>query len=90
MYEPLFEQYNVALVLAGHNHYYARAMVNGIPELTVGTGGAPLYTPASGQPNIVATCSCYGYARFSISGSTMTGWFINTSGSTIDTFTVTR
>ncbi len=90
VYEPLFEQYGVALVLAGHNHYYARAMVNGIPELTVGTGGAPLYTPASGQPNIVATYSGYGYEKISINGSTMTGWFINTSGSTIDTFTITR
>ncbi len=90
VYEPLFEQYNVALVLGGHNHYYARAMVNGIPELTVGTGGAPLYTPASGQPNIVSTYSGYGYAKFTISGSTLTGWFINTSGSIIDTFTVTR
>jgi len=89
-YEPLFEQYNVALVLGGHNHYYARAMVNGIPELTVGTGGAPLYGPASGQPNIVKTYQGYGYARFSISGSTLTGTFISVSGSTIDTFTVTR
>ncbi len=90
VYEPLFEQYNVALVLGGHNHYYARAMVNGIPELTVGTGGAPLYTPASGQANIVKTYEGYGYAKFSISGSTLTGWFISASGSTIDTFSVTR
>ncbi len=90
VYEPLFEQYKVALVLGGHNHYYARAMVNGIPELTVGTGGAPLYSPASGQPNIVKTYSGYGYAKISINGSALTGWFISASGSTIDTFSVTR
>jgi hypothetical protein len=89
-YEPLFEQNNVALVLAGHNHYYARAMVNGIPELTLGTGGAPLYTPQSNQPNIVETYQGYGYAKFSIDGNTLTGWFISSSGSTIDTFSVTR
>ncbi len=89
-YEPLFEQYNVALVLGGHNHYYARAMVNGIPELTVGTGGAPLYTPVSGQPNIVKTYRGNGYARFEINGSTLTGAFIDTSDAVIDTFTVTR
>jgi hypothetical protein len=89
-YEPLFEQYNVALVLGGHNHYYARAMVNGIPELTVGTGGAPLYTPASGQPDIVTTYKGYGYAKFAVSGTTLTGWFISASGSTIDTFSITR
>jgi hypothetical protein len=89
-YQPLFEQYKVALVLGGHNHYYARAMVNGIPELTVGTGGAPIYSPASGQPNIVKTYKGNGYAKFSITGSTLTGWFVNTNGDTIDTFSVTR
>jgi hypothetical protein len=90
VYEPLFEQNQVALVVAGHNHYYARAMVNGIPELTIGTGGAPLYSPASGQSNIVKTYKGNGYARFSISGSTLTGTFISSGGSTIDTFSVTR
>jgi hypothetical protein len=73
VYEPLFEQYHVALVLAGHNHYYARAMVDGIPELTVGTGGAPLYTPQTGQPNVVFTYKGNGYAKFSINGNTLTG-----------------
>ena len=90
VYEPLFEQYHVALTLSGHNHYYARAMVNGIPELTVGTGGAPLYAPQSAQADIVKTYEGNGYAKFSISGSTLTGWFIASNGSTIDTFTVTR
>jgi hypothetical protein len=90
VYEPLFEQNHVALVLAGHNHYYARAMVNGIPELTVGTGGAPAYTPASGQPNIVKTFNGAGFARFEIAGSTLTGSFVATNGAVQDTFTVTR
>ena len=89
-YQPLFVQYKVAMVLGGHNHYYARATVSGIPHLTIGTGGAPLYSPASGQPNIVKTYKGNGYTKFSISGSTLTGTFVTTSGSVIDTFTVTR
>jgi hypothetical protein len=89
-YQPLFEQYGVALVLGGHNHYYSRAVVNGIPELTIGTGGAPLYAPASGQPDIVTTYKGNGYAKFAISGSTLTGWFVTSSGSVVDTFTVSR
>jgi hypothetical protein len=89
-YQPLFEQYGVALVLGGHNHYYARAVVNGIPELTIGTGGAPLYAPAGGQADIVTTYKGNGYAKFSISGSTLTGWFVASSGNVVDTFTVTR
>ena len=88
--EPLFEQYKVALALTGHNHYYARAMVNGIPELTIGTGGAPAYTPLSGQTDVVYTYKGLGYSKFSISGSTLTGWFIDSSNTVRDTFTVTR
>lgn len=88
--EPVFEQYQVALVLAGHNHYYARAMVNGIAHLTVGTGGAPLYSPASGQPNIVSTYEGLGYARFEINGSSLTGRFIGSDGAVRDTFSLVR
>ncbi|MDR3574197.1 MAG: DNRLRE domain-containing protein [Anaerolineaceae bacterium] len=88
--EPLFEQYKVALVLTGHNHYYARAMVNGIAELTIGTGGAPAYTPLSGQPDVVYTYKGLGYCKFSISGSTLTGWFVDGSNTVRDTFTVSR
>jgi len=51
--QPLFQQYGVSVVFAGHNHYYCRAMVNGIVELTLGGGGAPYYSPAAGQPDIV-------------------------------------
>jgi Calcineurin-like phosphoesterase len=88
--QPLFEQYGVALVLGGHNHYYARALVNGVTHLTVGGGGAPLYTPASGQPNIVVTNKSYSFGEFTISGNTLTARIVNNSGATIDTFTITR
>ncbi len=43
--QPLFKKYGVKLVLAGHNHYYARSEVIGITHITTGGGGAPLYTP---------------------------------------------
>jgi predicted phosphodiesterase len=41
--EPLLKQYGVTAVLAGHNHCYERFEVEGIPQLTLGGGGAPLY-----------------------------------------------
>jgi hypothetical protein len=88
--QPLFEQYQVAVVMGGHNHYYARAAVNGIQHLTIGTGGAPIYAPQSGQPNIVTTYQGNGYSKFSISGNTLTGWFVDVNGTVRDTFTVTR
>ena len=88
--QPLFVQYGVAMVLSGHNHYYARAMVGGIAHLTVGGGGAPLYPPASGQPNIVVANKTYSFGEFTINGKTLTAKIVNSSGATIDTFTITK
>lgn len=88
--QPVFVQYGVSLVLCGHNHYYARAMVDGIAHLTVGGGGAPLDTPASDQPYVVVTDKAYSFGEFTITGRTLTANIIDNSGATIDTFTLTR
>ena len=47
--QPLFNSTGCSIVFGGHNHYYARA-VTGVQHLTVGGGGAPLYTPAAAIP----------------------------------------
>jgi hypothetical protein len=88
--QPLFVQYGVSVLFSGHNHYYARASVNGVTHLTLGGGGAPLYTPASGQPNIVTYTKTYSFGEFTISGNTLTAKVVNNSGATIDTFTITK
>jgi hypothetical protein len=88
--QPLFTQYGVSIVFAGHNHYYARASVSGVTHLTMGGGGAPSYTPQSGQPNIVKTVNGYSFGKFSISGNTLTAQIIGSSGSVVDSFTITR
>ena len=36
--QPLCETYNVQFVFGGHNHYYARAEVNGVIHITTGGG----------------------------------------------------
>lgn len=45
---PLFEQYGVDMVFAGHNHHYERSYRNGVYYFVAGGGGAPLY----GFPNV--------------------------------------
>jgi hypothetical protein len=80
----------VSILFSGHNHYYARASVNGVTHLTLGGGGAPQYTPASGQPNIVVTSKSYSFGEFTINGNTLTAKIVNNSGATVDTFTITK
>ena len=40
---PLYEQYGVEVVFAGHNHNYERSYKNGVHHIVTGGGGAPLY-----------------------------------------------
>ena len=88
--QPLFVQYGVTILFSGHNHYYARASVNGVTHLTLGGGGAPQYAPEANQPNIVVTSESYNFGEFTISGYTLTAKVVNNSGATIDAFTITK
>ena len=88
--EPLFRQYGVSVVFGGHNHYYARAVVDGIQHLTVGGGGAPLASPSSSYPNIATVSKNYSYSEFTISGSTLTAKAYTAAGTAIDSFAITR
>ena len=88
--QPLFKQYGVSIVFGGHNHYYARAAVDGVTHLTLGGGGAPLNVPQPGYPNIVATSPSYSFGQFSVAGDTLTAKIVDNSGAVIDSFTITR
>lgn len=41
--EPIFVEYGVDIVFAGHDHYYLRTTREGITHFTTGGAGAPLY-----------------------------------------------
>ena len=84
--QPLCEQYRVLIVFAGHNHYYARAEVNGVQHVTTGGGGAPLYDPNHGYPNIVSTAKEYHFCKVKLDGSQLTFQAITFDGRVIDEF----
>ena len=86
--QPLCELHGVSIVFGGHNHYYARAVVNGIHHITTGGGGAPLHTPNLGYPNIVAGASAYHYCDIEIDDGSLSFVAVSTSGDTLDEFTV--
>jgi hypothetical protein len=88
---PICERYGVPIVFGGHNHYYARAVVNGVQHVTTGGGGAPLDTPDLGQPHVVAGASAYHYCQIAIDAGTLHFKAVNsTTGAVIDSFTVHR
>jgi len=87
---PLFEQYGVAVVQAGHNHYYARCVVNGIQYITEGGGGAPLYDPDPAAENVVMTDKSLHFIKYEISGRRMAVTAIRRDGSVIESFEVVK
>lgn len=84
--QPLCKKYGVPLVIAGHNHYYARALVDGVTHLTTGGGGAPLYAPRIGEPNIVAAAETFHYCRFEIIDDMLSCDVVRPDGSIVDSF----
>ncbi len=86
--QPLFEKYNVKLVLAGHNHYYARAMVNGVCHITTGGGGAPLYKADDSKPNIVKVDKSLHFCKISVTKDKLMIKVIRADGSVIEEFEI--
>jgi hypothetical protein len=86
--QPLCEQYGVSILFAGHNHYYARAVVNDVQHVTTGGGGAPLYPPNNNYPNIVTTSMAYHYCKVEIDGSFLHFTAVKPDATVIDEFTV--
>jgi len=86
--QPLFEQYGVAMVFTGHNHYYARAVVNGVHHVTTGGGGAELYAPYPNPSYVVAANMSYHFCKVEIDGDSLAFTAVKPDGAVIDTFTM--
>ncbi len=83
---PLFRRAGVNLVIAGHNHYYARCEADGLTWLTLGGGGAPLAVPDPSAAGVVKAGLTYHFARFEVDGDTMTVTVFRPDGSVLDRF----
>lgn len=87
---PLFESLGVAMVIAGHNHYYARCEVNGIQHVTAGGGGAPLYQPRLKKPKVVAAKMAHHFVRLEIAAAELKLTTIGADGSVIDAVSIAQ
>jgi len=86
--QPLCEKYNVQIIFGGHNHYYARAVVDGVQHITTGGGGAPLTNPDPSYPYIVATSKSRHYCKIAIDGNNLFFSAVKPNGTVIDSFSL--
>jgi len=88
--QPLCVKYGVSLVIAGHNHYYARAEVGGVTHLTTAGGGAPLYSPRIGEPNVVIAIESLHYCKFEVRGDELFCEAVTPEGTILDSFNISK
>ena len=87
---PIFEQYDVDLVINGHDHDYERSLpINGVVYIVTGGGGASLY------PVIPQTFSAYAKATYhavfvTVEGCSLTVMAIKPDGTLFDATTLTK
>lgn len=84
--QPLCVKYGVAIVFGGHNHYYARAELNGVVHITTGGGGGPLSRPNLDSPHVVAAARGYHYCRIAIKGERLAFEAVTPEGKVLDSF----
>lgn len=85
---PIFEQYGVDVVFAGHDHDYERSFCGGIYYLVTGGGGAPLRDQVRQHPCSQLFLKKHHFCKLSILPDTMHVRVIDDSGVQVDSFTV--
>lgn len=88
--QPLCTKYGVSFVVSGHNHYYARCLVDGVHHVTTGGGGAPTYDPSGSADSLIRSDKLNHFCTFDIDGNQLVFTAIQRNGSVIETFQVTR
>jgi len=85
--QPLFEEHGVSFVFGGHNHCYAKAVVNDVYHITTGGGGADLHSQDETDEHVVIFDSSHHYCRVEIVDDILTFEAVDTTGEVFDDVT---
>lgn len=98
VFGPLFEQYNVQLVLNGHEHTYERSVPwrestntarQAVTYVVTGGGGAGLYTTGRSAWTAFSR-AVHHYVRATMTATDLTLEAVDSSGTVLDRFTLDR
>lgn len=83
-YMPLFERYDVDLVLAGHAHVYERSRRNGIEYVVGGPAGGLMGLTGADNPDSITRAKDRTVSHFKANARTLRMWTRNVDGDEID------
>ncbi len=87
---PLFEDYEVDMVLNGHTHAYEKGELNGVTYVISGGGGGGLDTYARDFPHITISEGVHHYSRIDIEGKELQFRAVDMNGNLVDEFTISK
>lgn len=82
--QPLFEKYGVKLVFAGHNHFYAHNLINGVNHFTFGGGGSELHQVNNIGEGLQKSITSYNYGRISLTENGFNVTALDPDGNILD------
>lgn len=85
---PLFERYDVTLVLNGHAHLYEHSRVRGVDYVVSGGGGRFLHSCARRPPTLLMCRAAYHFLLLAITRDRVVVTAVTRSGATLDRFSV--
>jgi hypothetical protein len=86
---PLCEKYGVKLMFGGHNHLYARAVVNGVYCITTGGGGASISDEVdTNTPYIEKVALKHHFCKVNIEDKKLYFEAVDDSSKTLDKFVI--
>jgi len=88
--QPILERFHVTALFAGHNHFYSRALVNGVYHITTAGGGAPFHGIDPDKEHILSAKIAHHFCKISIDHDVLTFVAVKPDGSIIDSFTIDR
>ncbi len=96
VWQPIFDEYGVDLVITGHDHYYMRSRPigtyrgeprRGVYHLISGGGGAPTY-PMAPKTHAAAQRRVHHITAIDVTGDRLVGRGIDLDGNEFDTFVI--
>ncbi|HPS00456.1 MAG TPA: metallophosphoesterase family protein [Candidatus Sumerlaeota bacterium] len=89
--QPLCDRYGVAAVIGGHNHNYARAVVDGVEHITAGGGGAPSSKPQmdnKSRPYVLTASPRHHFCKVAVDAQGFHFEAVEPDGKVLDSFTL--
>jgi hypothetical protein len=87
---PVFEDYDVDMVLNGHTHAYEKGELNGVTYVISGGGGGGLDAFARDFEHITISEGVHHYSRIDIDGLELKFKAVDMNGNLVDEFTITK